>query len=293
MIMIFSKQTPIRFLTAAAACSLAVGGVATAALATPAERLADFQPHTAVYDVELADRSDRASNIRAANGRLVYELEGDACEGFVTNFRFVLNFSAGDNQVLTDQQTTTFEAPDGKSFRFATRIYTNEKLDRQTIGNASIDGNGLNIQLRKPEAESVELDDAIFPTQHLASILDAARDGETFVRAQVFDGADNGTETFYTNTVIGRGKSTIESENVEAVALDEDTASRRWWPVTVSYFKETGLGEGESAPFYTVSFKLYENGVSRDLRMDYEDFSLEAKLKSLDSQPLIEAVSCE
>ena len=37
-------------------------------------------------------------------------------------------------------------------------------------------------------------------------------------------------------------------------------------------------------PVYRISFELYENGVSRDLKLDYGDFALKGDLKSLDVQ---------
>ena len=37
-------------------------------------------------------------------------------------------------------------------------------------------------------------------------------------------------------------------------------------------------------PVYRISFELYENGVSRDLKLDYGDFALRGELKTLDVQ---------
>ena len=46
------------------------------------------------------------------------------------------------------------------------------------------------------------------------------------------------------------------------------------------------LGESkDSAPDYTMSFDLYENGVSGSLKLDYGTFALTAKLKKLDWLP--------
>ena len=56
----------------------------------------------------------------------------------------------------------------------------------------------------------------------------------------------------------------------------------RRWPLTVSYFNEANK---DSAPDYTMSFDLYENGVSGSLKLDYGAFSLSAKLKKLDWLP--------
>ncbi len=69
--------------------------------------------HRAVYDLKLADASDR-SGISAINGRMVYEIRGSACEGYTVRFRYVTQSDTRDATQITDQQTTTFEDAEGK-----------------------------------------------------------------------------------------------------------------------------------------------------------------------------------
>ncbi len=45
------------------------------------------------------------------------------------------------------------------------------------------------------------------------------------------------------------------------------------------------MANGDQTPAYTISFDLYENGVSRALKLDYGDFALRGELKSLDVSP--------
>jgi hypothetical protein len=57
------------------------------------------------------------------------------------------------------------------------------------------------------------------------------------------------------------------------------------WPVTISYFDPrdpTNEQTGEQTPVYAISFELYENGVSRALKLDYPDFTISGELTSLD-----------
>ena len=63
-------------------------------------------------------------------------------------------------------------------------------------------------------------------------------------------------------------------------------AKTAFWPVTISYFNENS--KTDALPVYRMSFKLYENGITRDLTMDYGDFVLTgklAKLEMLDKKP--------
>ncbi|MGO7609328.1 EipB family protein, partial [Rhizobium ruizarguesonis] len=53
-----------------------------------------------------------------------------------------------------------------------------------------------------------------------------------------------------------------------------------FWPVTIAYFNENA--KSDALPVYRMSFKLYENGITRDLTMDYGDFVLTGKLAKLE-----------
>src|SRR5262245_12207745 len=97
--------------------TLSLSSVVTAASSEAAQLLA---PHRAVYDLALDRASDR-SGITGLSGRMVYEFNGSACEGYTVTFRFVTRIDTSDVTRLTDQQTTTFEDGDGKTFSFVTK----------------------------------------------------------------------------------------------------------------------------------------------------------------------------
>ena len=78
-------------------------------------------PHRAVYDLELKDASDR-SGIAGMYGRMVYEFNGSACEGYTVSFRFVTQVDTGEEVRLTDQQTTTFEDGEGNTLALMSRV---------------------------------------------------------------------------------------------------------------------------------------------------------------------------
>ena len=55
------------------------------------------------------------------------------------------------------------------------------------------------------------------------------------------------------------------------------------WPVTVSYYdRDAKSTEGEQTPVYSMSFELFENGVSRALVLDYNDFVISGALGKFD-----------
>ena len=49
----------------------------------------------------------------------------------------------------------------------------------------------------------------------------------------------------------------------------------------MSYFDKASKS-GEQAPVYAIKFELYENGISRALVLDYNDFAISGELTSLE-----------
>jgi EipB-like len=244
----------------------------------PAASASALLPHRAVYDLELKDASDR-SGITALKGRMVYEFNGSACEGFTTTFRYVTQIDNGEQVRLTDQQTTTFEAGDGSAFRFLTKSYVDKQLDTETVGNASLDKDGVKVDLKKPKEEKLELAATQFPTQHLIELLKKAQGGETFYETSIFDGSDDANKILSTTVIIGKDKPTATATGVDDEAPLKDLKTAKHWPVSMSYFEDEK--ENEGLPVYQIAFKLYDNGITRDLVMDYGDFSMTGKLVDL------------
>jgi hypothetical protein len=244
-------------------------------LASAAPRV--LQPHRAVYDLSLDKASDR-SGITGISGRMVYEFNGSACEGYTVTFRFVTKIDTGDTSRLTDQQTTTFEDAEGKTFSFVTKSYVDQALDKEVKGTAKRQGKDVKVDLEKPDARSIELGYTQFPTQHLVDLLNKADAGDTFYETSLFDGSEDADKAMTTTVVIGK-RAEGHTDDPEAPAL-ASLEKDRVWPVEIAYFDESKKG-GEELPEYRISFKLHENGITRDLVMDYGDFSIAGKLVNL------------
>ncbi|PSJ55892.1 cell envelope integrity EipB family protein [Kumtagia ephedrae] len=238
---------------------------------------APLVPHRAVYDLALDKASDR-SGITGLTGRMVYEFNGSPCDGYTVNFRFVTRIDTGENSRLTDQQTTTFEDAGGKSFSFVTKSFTDQALERELKGTATREDEGLKVEIDKPEKNSLELRRTQFPTQHLAELIDKANTGETFYETNLFDGSDNGDKVMTTTVIVGK-QASAAANDPELQVLDT-LAKDKYWPVDIAYFDDDNDG-GEEVPEYRIAFKLHENGLTRDLTMDYGDFSMKGKLVNL------------
>ncbi len=241
-----------------------------------------FTPHRAVYDVRL-DRSTEQSGISAMDGRLVFQFDGSACDGYTMNMRFVLRMQLPENLRVTDQQTTTFESGDGSEFNFVTKTFTDQKLDKELRGSASRDAKGIAVDVEKPDPMDVMLEPSQFPTMHLAELIKRAEAGDSFYETSLFDGTDQGDRLMKTSVVIGKKTANAkdDAELVKAAPLKD----QQFWPVTIAYFDPTEEISGESEPQYRITFKLYDNGITRDLEMDYGDFALKGAMTELDMLP--------
>jgi len=243
----------------------------------PAFAAPALQAHRAVYDVTLNKASDR-SGITGISGRMVYEFNGSACEGYTAKFRFVTQIVTNDNTRLTDQQTTTFEDAEGKTFSFVTKSFVDQNLDKEVRGIATKDPKGLKVDIDKPEKSSMELAATQFPTQHLVEMIGKAEKGENFYQTNLFDGSEDANKVMTTTVVVGK-KTEADKADPEAPALAK-LATDKYWPVDIAYFDDSAQN-GEEVPEYRISFKLHENGITRDLTMDYGDFSMTGKLVNL------------
>jgi hypothetical protein len=263
---------------AAAALGSVLAGAGAALAASP-----PLAQHRAVYDLSLAgSRGSRA--VETARGRIALDFTGDACEGYATKYRQVTVLDSGETGTRTsDLRTTSFEAPDGRSFQFKSESGSDRRATETLDGRAEQREGGLTVALKQPKPESYSVTgETLFPTAHMKRLIDAARAGERTLEVKVFDGSDDGRKVYDTLAVIGRPVAPGEAEPGEAPLRQPAMTQLSRWPVTLSYFAP---GQGERTPIYTIAFDLYENGVSGALRLDYGDFALRGEITTLEVLP--------
>jgi EipB-like len=240
--------------------------------------------HRAIYDLSLGEtRGD--SPIAAVSGRIVYDFSGNACQGYSLDFRQVSELDTGEGKVSTsDLRSTTWEGADAKDFKFKSQNFVDQNLVSSVEGHAEHDPGKTAVSLDKPQQTSLTLDPSVvFPTEHMVRAVQAARAGKSILNFPVYDGSDTGDKVFNTLTVIGKKLEPSEHNHDDAAAQEPKLAKVPRWPVTISYFDKAKADDsGEQTPVYSIGFELYENGISRALRLDYNDFVVEGKLTSLD-----------
>ena len=260
-----------------AALALVGLGVRHATALPPGSELAS---HRAIYELKLAQT--RGNSAVAARGRILYDFSGNACEGYALQFRQVSELDNGEGKVtLSDLRSTTWEDGAAKKFIFKSQNYLNETLLDSVDGQAERQRDKVAVTLNQPVAKTFDLEAGmVFPTDHMRRIIAAAREGKNILELPVYDGSEKGEKVYDTLTVIG---AEIAPERVpnDAAAGKQALAGLKRWPVTVSYFDKTARSS-DQAPVYAIKFEVYENGVSRALMLDYNDFAISGELIAIE-----------
>jgi envelope integrity protein B len=248
-------------------------------------------PHRAIYEMTL-EEARSASGITGIDGRMVFEFTGSACDGYSLNMRMVTQMTDSQGQTnLTDLRSSTWEQGDGKKFRFQSAQYLNDKLGDVTMGRAvrTPPSETVKVKLSQPSRSEIDLAGQIFfPTQHSIALIEKAVEGKTLFQAKIYDGSEKGRKVYETTAFIGpKVKPGADAARLEAAAKEKKLDELPSWPVSIGYFEPT---DGDLTPSYQIDFRLYENGVSRELLIDYGDFSIHGRLTSLE---YLKAKECE
>jgi EipB-like len=268
------------FVSVSAAAALAASvGLRHATALTPAGELAS---HRAVYELKLAQTRGNSAAV-SARGRILYDFSGNACDGYALQFRQVSELDNGEGKVtLSDLRSTTWEDGAAKKFIYKSQNYLNETLVDAVDGQAERQSDKVTVSLTKPADKTFDLEAAMaFPTDHMRRIIEAARADKSILEVPIYDGSDKGEKVYNTLTVIGRVIASNERVPTDAAAGKEALAGLKRWPITVSYFDKNAK-TGDQAPIYAIKFELYENGVSRALMLDYNDFAISGELTSIE-----------
>jgi hypothetical protein len=237
-------------------------GAAPAIPATPlpAEAAIHLAAHRALYKMTL-DQA-RSGDVVGATGTMGYEVI-DACDGWAVRQRLDMTITNTDGQnIRMISDYATWESKDGTRFRFHVRQTTDGAVTSQTDGDARLDrpgGPGV-ARYTTPEVMTKKLPaGTLFPMAHTAPL---------------FDGTDD---------------TGAEDSSIVVIDWKKPQASR--WPtlaalpstrVHIAFF---GMGSDSMTPDYEVAMRYWENGVADDLRMDFGDFVMDAKMTNFTPLP--------
>ena len=249
-------------------------------------------PHRAVYEMTLAEARGGAG-VTQVTGRMVYELTGSACEGYTQNMRFVTSMAnQSGSATVSDLRSSSWEDASGKRFRFSSSQFRDDKPTEATAGDATRapTGSDVKVELTKPAKKDLSLRMGVyFPIQHSIALLEAARSGKAIFRANLFDGSEKGEKVYDTVSFIGRVQPAGGNRRLPAVKDGDRLNKLPAWPVSIGYF-EPGTDKKDAVPVYELMFLFFENGVSRQLFIDYGEFAIQGEIKEI---TFLEPRACE
>lgn len=252
---------------------LLLGGMLSTAPILPAQA-AGLRPHEAVYDLTL-DQSD--SDIDGAQGRIALQLKQDGCDWMALDYRFLVRFQQETETTMTDQHTLSREMVNGERFEFETRS-TIDGAEQETVqGKADNSATGTRVVYEKPVPRETEIELSTFPLHHTAQIIEKAKLGQRIFETHLFDG-DNEAEKGLTTTAIIAPFVEKESDKPpEAVA--GQLRGLRSWLIVESYYNKDSDKDG--MPIFETRYRLYENGVSDDLKLNFGSYTLKGRISHL------------
>jgi len=254
----------------------------------------EISPHRALYSLSL-ESSKAGSGVVAASGAMIYEW-GETCDAWTVQQRFRLRLVYEDaDPVELSSTLVSWESKDGLRYRFNERRLRNGEPDEEVRGEARLDGPGKGgkADFTKPDAASLTLaPNVLFPTAHTLLLIERAAAGVNFLSRYVFDGAteENASQI---SAVIGpridpaaNGDKAAASSaapkdagNKDKSPLKSPLIERPSWRVRLAFFPADAKSD---EPDYELGMRLFDNGVSGDMSLDYSDYIIRAKLDEIE-----------
>lgn len=234
-------------------------------------------PHRAVYDIELAS-AKTGSGIAAVKGEMLAEWS-ESCEGWALDHRslFEITYAHGATVRITSS-VASWESRDGRDYHFNISNATNGNVTQKYEGRARLSADGGKVDYVEPKRDPMILPKGtVFPMVHTARVLSATAAAPTILSMAVFDGMSE-EGTFRVSAVVGKPimGATRTAKVARAVAA---LKGRPAWPMQLAYFSLTAP---EAEPRHEVGMRIFGNGVSDRMLLDFGEFKVRADLIRLE-----------
>ena len=261
------------------AASVAVLIALTAALPAPA---AELISHRAFYRLSLASLNSD-SEISDVQGGIGYEIS-DGCDGWIVEQQYAMRVLwSNGNEMDSSDSFVSWESKDGLNYRFNVKKFRDGTEYMRINGSAELKSKGGAGMARfdEPESDRIVLPEGtVFPTEHTVRLLARARNGEKFDRQLVFDGSDVQSAAPVSTVILAQRPA--KDDGILKPPLGPYTV----WPMKLAFYAAAGkAGPGEELPEFELAMDLQENGVATRLVLQFDDFSLNGTLESIEQLP--------
>lgn len=269
----------------------------------PGGAVAELLPHSALYTIHLA-RVAQGTQLASARGVMYYRF-ADVCDAWTVETKVYLRLrydeTANEDLVQSSWSFASSESKDGRRYTFDVRQSRDGDVLEKLSGHADLTpGKGGEAVFDQPEHHTIKLPPGtLFPTAHLARLLDAAARGERMFTRVMFDGAslDNPYQVSaitagrvgrsYAPTVMAATGATHLGPRPTGIAVPrvglakaraagfKDTPA---WLIRLAFFP-MGVAGPRTKPAVMPEFEIESDyradGVAERIVQDFGDFSLE------------------
>ncbi len=238
---------------------------------------AGLVPHKALYDIKLISTRSGAQIINIS-GQMFYDWK-PACDAWISNHRFNLFYEYSDSPPMRiTSDFSTYETFDGNTMNFTSQRKRDGRLFEELRGQALRgDDNAGEAVYTIPKDLEFELSDGtLFPMGHTLAVLSNIKQGKKFFKSAIFDGSDE-EGPVEINVFIGKPQEALDiedSSDLDSTLLN--TPARR---IRLAFFP---LNKPSETSDYEMALTFHENGVIRDMIVEYDDFTLSQNLVALE-----------
>lgn len=237
---------------------------------------AELASQNALYDLKLVESA--GGETLSATGSMAYSVQ-KTCAGWVTRQTLdIQSVTRKDGPTHMRSEYTTLESPDSRHLTFSTHETRDGQLLQALHGQASLnpDGSGT-AHYDKPLSTTRTLPvGTVFPMAHMANLIAAMQAGKADLASPLFDGTvADGAEDTYATILHRNAPAPLPTLPPPA----PDVASSQ---VHVGFFEQAGHA---MTPVYELGMRVFTNGVSDALDMNFGDFRMQGTLHALTLPP--------
>lgn len=231
--------------------------------------------HKATYTISLA--KNYSDDVSDASGEMTINVY-DTGDGYVfeQNSKLIIYNGDGEGEeILTN--LATWQDYEGKRYRFNSKTVRNNEQEEIIKGEALKDSEAKVTRITYSEPSDSQITtpyETVFPLHHLIHALEQAKLGKSVVSDIVFDGSSETHEAVNVDTLLGAPKSSDLK-----IKTNTDTSVKNQWPMRLAVYIP---GSNNPEPDYEMVQNVLDDGVIKDMTLDYGTFQVKATLEKID-----------
>jgi hypothetical protein len=243
--------------------------------------MAAMTPYEARYDLTLLVASN-THGPRALDG-VLEERVVRACTGWETRSRVMVNAVFRDGTASANERIfTSWEAENGKDYRFAVQTSKNGTMVEAFKGTAKLGKRGGNVTYEAvASGKKIKVPlprDTFLPVAYVDALLSRASQGEVLFRGVLLNGSSSNGPRVLSTAIGPRATASGDaSSDLDRGLLGEG------WPMSLAFYNL--FEQQRDTPIFETELRQHESGVADEIVQTFSDFTIAARLTHLKRLP--------